>query len=203
MSPANGQKVWNNASGNGSPSYGGGLTGYGPGTFGSDAFSGAVNLWHTAIGMTASTTNNPTGVYDMAGGIYEMILDNYNGNVGNASAPLNTSTAITTTYAKYINIYSNPPLTGAAADLYNGRYNLSQSFFNGLGRATFETGGNASTTNGMWNGDQSASFASTGTSWVIRSGNAAATSAAGIFAFNVYAATGATQNGTRLVLSRP
>ncbi|MCL2002044.1 formylglycine-generating enzyme family protein, partial [Candidatus Saccharibacteria bacterium] len=76
QSSANHQKVYNNGYylASGLPRY---QTGCGPILAGSDGFDATCNAWFSAIGQTASTTGNLSGIYDMAGGVWEYTFSAY------------------------------------------------------------------------------------------------------------------------------
>ncbi|MCL2038615.1 hypothetical protein FWG86_01795 [Candidatus Saccharibacteria bacterium] len=56
------------------------LTGCGPVAAGSDGYNLTCNVWFGTIGKTASTTQNQTGIYDMAGGVWEYTFSAYGPN---------------------------------------------------------------------------------------------------------------------------
>ena len=59
------------------------LTGCGPISSGSTRVGTTCNAYNTTIGMTASTTGNITGVYDMSGGASEDVMANMSSTSGN------------------------------------------------------------------------------------------------------------------------
>ncbi len=59
------------------------LTGCGPISSGSTSVGTTCNAYNTTIGMTASTTGNITGVYDMSGGACEDVMANMSSTSGN------------------------------------------------------------------------------------------------------------------------
>ncbi|MCL2001944.1 IPT/TIG domain-containing protein, partial [Candidatus Saccharibacteria bacterium] len=62
--------------------------------------SDTSHAYYGTLGVLASTTNNVYGIYDMAGGAYDMVMANYN----------NTPTNITTMPpAAFLNLYLAPP----------------------------------------------------------------------------------------------
>jgi hypothetical protein len=199
MAPATAQKIWNNATSQCGSPYNPGRTGYGPNTLGSDACYGqtynAANYYNSTIGMTASSTNNPTGIYDLAGGVWEYTLDVYNQTINTATS------GISAFDAKYMNNYPNPPLTNSDANLYGGAYNFTATNKFAIGQALFEVGGTTSVT-GSWYGDYAYSVYST-YPWAYRGGRSANGSNAGTFAFNRH--TGGVYNaiGHRTLLSDP
>ena len=115
------------------------------------------NNYNTTIGITASTTRNIYGIYDMSGGAYEYTaacLDGYTGAF--------TDSSDTTFLNKYI-------------DIYNG-YSISK-----YGDAVYETSA-VLTNSGSWFQDAS-SLVLTSNRVFGRGGTAAETSYDGIFAF--------------------
>jgi len=195
---ANVQKVWNNATAQCSGAYNPGRTGYGSNGR-SDSCIGqtysSTNIWYTANGRLASTTNNPTGIYDMAGGQWEYVLGVYNNTLNSGTS------GISSFDAKYMKNYPNPPLNNNTADIRNGRYNFTSTFSLALGQALFETGG-TSVEAGMWNQDHSNSVNST-CQWQERGGHSSNTTTAGIFASDCYTGVNFLDDGSRLLLSRP
>ena len=63
-----------------------GITGCGPQSEASTSAYDGCNTYNTAVGQLASTTNNPTGVYDMAGGAYEYVMANLTDNPSQITA---------------------------------------------------------------------------------------------------------------------
>ena len=61
-------------------------TGCGPISSGSTSYSTTCNAYNTSLGMTASTTGNITGVYDMSGGATEYVMSNTLNSSGNFNA---------------------------------------------------------------------------------------------------------------------
>ncbi len=68
-------EVWKNPS----TTY---ITGCAGATGGAVGAPGCANLYTTTNGLKASTTGNIYGIYDMAGGGYDIVMGNYNDNVG-------------------------------------------------------------------------------------------------------------------------
>ncbi len=142
------------------------------------------NRWNTSNGALASTTNNITGIYDMAGGRFEYVMGSmvdssgnfYSNNSGFASAP----------DSKYFDSYA---------------YSTSSSSFSrGLpGDATVElnVSGNTMTS---WNGDY-ASMLTNVSSWFIRGGNGYYESSPGIWYFNGKVASGNFDTSSRAVIT--
>ena len=135
----------------------------------------------TANGITASTTGNMTGVFDLSGGVEEYVagyLTNGNGNLKkngalfvystkNASAYLTESTKTATAYP-----YNESGESSANNIIAYG--NLKSNTY-GFGDAITETTG--------WNGD-TATYPGSGKTFIVRGGNYGSGTNAGIFAFD-------------------
>ena len=89
------------------------------------------NKYNTSLGMTASTTMNIYGIYDMNGGTMEYVMANIVGSDGSTPVP-SESGYTTSTYPdrKYYNLYSATKKTiyldysilgDAGKEVYNGR----------------------------------------------------------------------------------
>jgi hypothetical protein len=198
MTPAAGevQKIWNN--GVSDCSSGTGRTGYGAGGKSETCIGNtynANNLWFTDNGVLASSTGNATGVYDLAGGVWEYTLGVYNSTMG--------SSGISAFDAKYMNNYPNPPLANSVNDIFNGRYNFA-NMPSSMGQAFAETGGTASATAGMWNADYATSV-SVSYPWSNRGAhsNIVAGAGSGVFAANGSTGGANTTIGSRLLVSSP
>lgn len=134
--------------------------------------------YYTAIGQQASTTGNPTGLYDMSGGNYEYTMGNFNhqqssyGDYDGFGSPANFPDV------KYLDIYPNPPFTG---DYYTN--NDLCTWATCGGRALHETKTVQSVTSydQSWGSDVSG-FVSAGSPWFIRGGSSSVGSYAGVFA---------------------
>jgi hypothetical protein len=130
------------------------------------------------IGVLASTTNNVYGVYDMAGGAYDMVMANYN----------NTATNFTTMpFAAYANIYpaspfnTRPTWSASSNATYYG-FDVCNWTLCG-GQANYEVNTVQSVTADFgWLGDYSRMPSSNGYVWTIRGGRADNGANAGIFA---------------------
>ncbi|GHU07997.1 hypothetical protein FACS189431_3450 [Alphaproteobacteria bacterium] len=210
MTPGNAQKIWNNGTGGCAANYNPGKTGYGNGGK-SDTCSNSIgvngsgaagtgtyntnNAYYSDNGQLASSTGNPTGIYDLAGGVWEYTLGVYNSTINTATS------GISAFDAKYMNNYPNPPLTNATTDISNGRYNLTSTFTTALGQATFETGGVVGSLAGMWNGDHSYSVLST-EPWSGRGGYSYHASGAGLFSISC-SNNARPPLGSRLLISKP
>ncbi len=90
--------------GNNQDSYG--ITGCGPQSETRKWSYGGCNAYNTSLGQLASTTNNPTGIYDMAGGAYERIMANLTDNPNQTTA--NNGYPVTNPIKPpYVDLYKN------------------------------------------------------------------------------------------------
>ena len=133
--------------------------------------------YNGTLGQLASTTNNPTGIYDMSGGGYEYTADIYTGNFDESGIS-----------DKYV--YSFGAKAGAKAHPpYINTYNFSDTnsctFATCGGQALYETnnGTNDSDT-AQWNGSYSY-FVTSWRPWFERGGGFSDGSNAGLFSVSV------------------
>ena len=195
-----------------------------------DATTTTCNLWNTAIGQTASTTQNPTGIYDLAGGLWEYTFSNRsqadNVSLTYASSGLTDATA-GWSYARYGDVLyrnsdfqcsaspANPACDWANWGAVNGglgansgdwgpiKYGSFAGNARYFGTALAETVAQNSSTasySGGWGGDYSGSPSATGP-WFVRGGEAANGAYAGVFAFHRYSGVAYQAIGWRAVLS--
>ena len=157
-------------------------TGCGPQSEGSTSSGATCNGYTTALGQSASTTGNVTGVYDMSGGAYEYVMGNmvnssgafYSSNAGFSSAP----------DAKYYDKYSY----GTTKTEYTrGK----------LGDATKEMAPTGTT--GNWYSDY-AYFPGSSASWFVRGGSYDNGAFAGAFFFSNYFGDAYSYYSSRAVL---
>ena len=168
------------------------LTGCGPQRAGSIDYDSTCNAYHTTLGMSASTTGNITGVYDMSGGAYEYTMGVIQDNTTTGRSPmsggyysgLSNSGYIGKLYSKSTG-YTDSGNTLAFPDkkyydLYaNGETYNDQTAYNRshLGDATGETRG--------WY-DDSAYFLYAFKPWFYRGGVYHQRSRVGVFNFSSY-----------------
>lgn len=128
------------------------------GTLGTQSACSSSDLqraYNGILGQLASTTNNPTGIYDMSGGGYEDVAASYTGDVN-----LHNSSA---------NYFSQP-----ANSPYVNTYNFSN--FNSCtyqtcgGQALYETNLSDSDGSNQWNNNDSY-FAKSSNPWFVRGDN--------------------------------
>ena len=201
-------RVFNNAQsqsdtdGNNQPSDG--VTGCGPynssgdttiytngGTIGTNTACRRSNVeysYNGTIGQLASTTNNPYGIYDLAGGAYEYVAGNLSSYANKATAnsgyPVNNDIA-----TPYVDIYlstdfslSGSP-TWATSTSTSYYYSDICAWGNCGGDALHETKQyqSVSSNNQSW-GDDGSNFVYSGNRWFLRGGYAASLgSIAGLF----------------------
>ena len=159
-------------------------TGCGPQSAGSTSFGNTCNAYNTTLGMSASTTGNITGVYDMSGGAFDVLMGVIQDNTTSGRSPMSgSSTSNNSGYiGKVGSSYANSGNTLAfpAAkyyDLYaNGTTYLDQTAYNRshLGDATGETR--------SWYSDYAA-FPDAYCPWFKRGSNASNGQASGLFSF--------------------
>ena len=139
-------------------------------------------------GMSASTTGNIYGIYDISGGAMEMVsayVDNGDGNLTNYGL------SIINAVNKYKDVY----LKGSTDNAQNN-YNLT---INKKGDAVYETS-NSHTGSTSWFGDYS-SMPNTGSPWFMRGGLWNNGSNAGAFNFHyTFGGTNSSRGGFRPVL---
>ena len=142
-------------------------TGCGPQSEGSTSYGATCNGYTTALGQSASTTGNISGVYDMSGGSWEYVM----GNIVNSSGAFYSSNAgfSSTPNAKYYDKYS---------------YGTSDTEYTRgkLGDATKEMAP-VSSSNTSWYSDY-AYFPNSSSPWFLRGGIFANGARAGAFVFH-------------------
>lgn len=159
-----------------------------PGTYGVDASK--TLPYNTTIGVTASTTGNITGVYDMSGGAREYVAGYTSGSVASSGFVASDLT----TYSKYLDVYSN----NSDVNTYNNRI---------LGDATGEMGpfysyfdgDNITRNHNSWYNDNSDFVGSA--SWFYRGGLYDDGVIAGQFYFHRASGGSYVGVGSRLVLA--
>lgn len=158
-----------------------------------------TGAYQTAVGQQASTTGNPTGLYDMSGGNYEYTLSNFNHAQADwGSGPVDGFPAGNFPSSKYLDVYLNPPFTG---DYYTNNDLCTWAICGG--RALHETKSVQSVTSDdqSWGSDYS-SFVDAGYPWSVRGGVSYNGSGAGLF--SAYGGDGSAYSyiGFRAVQSR-
>ena len=146
-------------------SYGGGGA---LGTQHACADSDIQHAYNGTLGQLASTTNNPTGIYDMAGGGYEYVAASYSNDLNSSST-------------SYFSQAAHPP--------YVNTYNFSDpnscTFATCGGQALYEVNNGNSTGANNWNGNYSYPVdASQSCYWFLRGGLYNNGSIAGLFTSN-------------------
>ena len=158
-------------------------TGCGPQSEGSTSSGATCNGYTTALGQSASTTGNTSGVYDMSGGAYEYVM----GNMVNSSGAFYSSNAgfSSTPNAKYYDKYSY----GTS----NTEYTRGK-----LGDATKEMAP-VSSSNTSWYSDY-AYFPCGSRPWFIRGGSYGYGASAGAFYFSGGNGVAGSNGSSRAVL---
>lgn len=154
--------------------------------------------YYTAIGQQASTTGNPTGLYDMSGGNWEYTMGNFNHQQSSYGDYDGFGSEANFPSSKYLDIYPNPPFTGT----YYTNNNLCTWATCG-GRALHETKTVQSVTSlgQSWGSDYS-SFVDADYPWSVRGGGSLDGSFAGLFSANSRYGAALSTLGFRAVQSR-
>ena len=157
-------------------------TGCGPQSEGSTSYGATCNGYTTALGQSASTTGNISGVYDMSGGSWEYVM----GNMVNSSGAFYSSNAgfSSTPNAKYY-------------DKYSYGTSITEYTRGKLGDATKEMAPTGST--GNWYSDY-ARFPYSSTPWFSRGGHYSSGADAGAFNFNEINGFASSNYSSRAVL---
>ena len=137
-----------------------------------------TGAYQTAVGQQASTTGNPTGLYDMSGGNWEYTMGNFNHQQSSYGDYDGFGSAANFPDVKYLDIYPNPPFIGT----YYTNNNLCTWATCG-GRALHETKTVQSVTSydQSWGSDFSG-FVDADSPWFVRGGFSVVGSYAGVFA---------------------
>ena len=127
----------------------------------SACYSGDIQrAYNGTLGQLASTTNNPTGIYDMVGGGYEYVAASYTTNLNESG--------VSDKYGDYFGTKAHPP--------YVNTYNITN-----LNSCTFNTcGGHALYEAAQWNGNYMG-FVSSSDPWFGRGSRYDGGSSAGLF----------------------
>ena len=124
--------------------------------------------YNGTLGQLASTTNNPTGIYDMSGGGWEYVAASYTTNLNESG--------VSSGYSDYFGTKAHPP--------YVNTYNFSDpnscTFATCGGQALYETNDGGSNSGTQWNGNYSY-FVNSSAPWFVRGGNYGYGSLAGLF----------------------
>ena len=153
-------------------------TGCGPISSGSTSYAATCNAYNTTLGMTASTTGNVFGVYDMNGGANELVMGNISSGSGSYSFHTSgsgfASSWYTTSTAKYLTTYAY-----GTSDKNQTAYNRGR-----LGDAISEVVLTANSNTGGWYSDLIQMpwiTSSSNYSWFCRGGSVTDSTGMGIF----------------------
>ena len=144
--------------------------------------------YNGTLGQLASTTNNPTGIYDMSGGGWEYVAASYTTNLNESG--------VSDTYGDYFGAKAHPP--------YVNTYNFSN--FNSCtyqtcgGQALYETNLSDSDGSNQWNNNYSY-FARFSYPWFYRGGYYLSGSNAGLFYANDYSGYSGSYSAFRVALA--
>ena len=127
------------------------------------ADSDIQRAYNGTLGQLASTTNNPTGIYDMSGGGWEYTAASYTSDLNSSST-------------NYFDSAAHPP--------YVNTYNFSDpnscTFTTCGGQALYETNNGNNNTTAQWNGNYMY-FVTSSNPWFVRGGIYYYGSSAGLF----------------------
>ena len=134
--------------------------------------------YYTAIGQQASTTGNPTGLYDMSGGNYEYTMGNFNHQQSSYGDYDGFGSAANFPSSKYLDMYLNPPFTG---DYYTNNDLCTWATCGGRALHETKTVQYATSNDQSWGSDSSL-FVDADDPWSLRGGASYGGSLAGLFA---------------------
>ncbi len=121
--------------------------------------------YNGSLGQLASTTNNPTGIYDMSGGGWEYVAASYSDNLNNSNT--NEYFGSNTAHPPYVNTYNFKDFNSCTYQTCGGQ-------------ALYETNNGTNDSAAQWNNNY-AKFISASTPWLIRGGGYGNKSTAGLF----------------------
>lgn len=133
------------------PTEAGGATG----TQGACTATKPDRAYNGTLGQLASTTNNPTGIYDLAGGSIEYVAANYNTKL--------TESSIDTSAIKAFTVSAKPPYV----NIYNFSVVSQCTFELCGGQALYETSYGNITEKNQW-GNETSLFVNSNAMWLIR-----------------------------------
>ncbi len=153
--------------------------------------SDGTRAYNGTLGQLASTTNNPTGIYDMSGGGWEYVAASYTTNLNESGVSTDGDYFGTKAHPPYVNTYNITNLN-------------SCTFTTCGGQALYETnnGTGGGSGSNQWNGqyldmgDFSSSY-----SWFMRGGTYNNGSDAGLFYASVYSGYTLLDNAFRVALA--
>ena len=147
------------------PQANGNTSGYSnSGTLGTpQACGNADRTYNGTLGQLASTTNNPTGIYDMSGGGDEYVAASYNTNLNSSS----TDYFATAAHLPYVNTYNFSNFNSCTYQTCGGHALYETNLFDSDGY-------------NQWNGNQSY-FVRFLSPWFVRGGVYGGGSDAGLF----------------------
>ena len=161
-------------------------TGCGPQSEGSLSSYNSCNEYNTALGQSASTTGNVTGIYDMCGGTYEYLMADMVYSNGQMMSGAELHRNFHSAFTGYL--YTGGYTTGTydfPSKRYYDKYSygtVNTQYTRGkLGDATKEMAPTG-TNDGSWYADN-AIFPSSELSWFVRGGTSASSTQAGLFFF--------------------
>ena len=167
-----------------SSAYGAGVNGVSvSSTFGGDRNTGngpTGGAYNTVDGILASTTNNTYGVYDMAGGDWEIVMGSYAVTPGQSSSDsIYMPVAVE---PPYVDLYVNSTFNG---DMISNNNVCAWQTCGGHALHEVKAKQEISDYSQSWNSDNSEFVYNNAMAWFVRGGYAYDVSGAGIFASNV------------------
>lgn len=135
--------------------------------------------YNGTLGQLASTTNNPTGIYDMSGGGLEYVAANYSDNLNESG--VSDDDDYVDGYGGFGPTAAHPPYV----NIYNFRDLNSCTFATCGGQALYETNNGSGNDSYQWNGNDMRFVNSFG-SWLQRGGIYHDGSNAGLFCAQNY-----------------
>ena len=124
--------------------------------------------YNGTLGQLASTTNNPTGIYDMSGGGEEYVAASYTTNLNESG--------VSDKYSDYFGAKAHPPYVNT----YNFSSPNSCTYVTCGGQALYETNDGGSSSGTQWNGNYPY-FVNSSDPWFVRGGGHDSGSNAGLF----------------------
>ena len=162
--------------------------------------TGNMYAWNQKGGVTASSTGNMTGVYDLSGGLWERtasyVANGHDNLLTYGESVAYTNDVLKTTSTKYATVYPHNEGTSGDIDTESkNNYAVNTKIFGDAIRETSTSGTGTSS----WNADYSY-FPALGGPFTIRGGDYWYASSAGLFAFYRTSGTSSYSNGFRSVV---
>lgn len=157
-----------------------------------------TGAYQTAVGQQASTTGNPTGLYDMSGGNWEYTMGNFNHQQSSYGDYDGFGSEANFPSSKYLDIYPNPPFTGTH---YTNNNLCTWATCGGRALHETKTVQSVASSGQSWGSDFSY-FVDADGPWFLRGGISGDGSYAGVFATIINNGDASSYIGFRVVQSR-